>query len=71
MLSPGKKIEYSCPWCDSENIRHRRQIGEIFGALLDPSISNFNSGWCYDCGDVFPWSARIKRSLKNVVNGEQ
>lgn len=64
MLSKGGKIKYTCPYCDSEEIKHRRDIGDVFGAILDPYIIKFNSGWCYDCRQVFCWSARNKVSLK-------
>lgn len=64
MLSKGGKIEYSCPQCGSSDIRHRQQIGDLFTTIIHPWLTTFNSAWCHDCDEIFPWAARIKHSLR-------
>jgi hypothetical protein len=49
MISKGGKIKYSCPNCESDNIRQAKIHGQ-------------NSVLCNACMHFFPWGMRIKRS---------
>ena len=50
MNSPGRKIEWRCPNCQSPNIGRMRMLGQ-------------KSGECRDCQTWWPWRARLKRPV--------
>lgn len=59
MLSKGGKIIYSCPNCNSENINKQpyKPAYKFIGA---------NTGICNSCNSWWPWSSRIKTSVRKL-----
>jgi len=66
MLSPGKKVHYYCPKCKSKSIQKagKSAHNKVMSALSSNSVI-INAGTCQDCGAWFPWTARIKISIKS------
>lgn len=59
MLSKGNKISYLCPECKSEHIQKLHHASIITGGQ--------KSGECLSCNTFWPWSKRIKVSLKKTT----
>lgn len=77
MLSKGGKIEWSCPYCKSTDIRYGH-VRPVMAALMRPVAGEFTDkeweegirleddhGECDNCGHWFWWNERIKTSLKS------
>ena len=66
MLSKSGKIEWLCPNCKSKNINYLPFFPISF--YHNKSVLSYikqTTGLCSDCCTSWPWSSRIKVSLKN------